>query len=388
MLQKLTPPRYHTVLTHTSRAIALAALLLCMPPTGRAYDQSSAFSLRNPHEAVKANAVFEKLHIIPSYTVKSNLDFSNTENARGISAFNYFAKASSGQVPYSIEVDAPSADAKNPAILNRLQTSFSNQAGFTYHLRRLGDSIINLSRKDFQSEVAANASDFPLIITTFHPTYISVHLGWGAEDIGFGTLDGHDVAQSPQLDEQLLHTRMVTNLLFLKNRLARSGYDTPLLIETLDYYEADAKGAYAHVTNPAFVHSVLATVNTKKTNVRLLVDTSHLLVAAKNNGLYTPDNFMSYVKAILTEDTIALVDELHVVVPVLKAKKEIDRYVDIHTPLTSSSGPAREVREILTYFFAARERMGITHPVIVNFESGIKNADKELLLLAKELENL
>lgn len=337
------------------------------------------------NEAIKANAVFEKLKIIPSYTVKSNFDFSAPENISGIGAFNAFSKASSGKVNYSVEVDSPSTDLRKKPLMNQLLTSFLNTGGFTYHFRRLGGCVINFARKNFRSELNRYLDDLPYIIKNLKPTNISVHLGWGAEDVDYGAVDGHDVASSAPLADDILLKRISSNLLYLKKTLEKAGYNRPILVETLDYYESDAKGAYSHITDPKFIHKVIDTVNARKINVKLLVDTGHLLISAKNGGLYKPEDFMLYVKDIVNEKTIGLIDEVHIVVPVLKNEKTRDRYVDIHSPLTSSGAPAQEVKTILKYIFDLRSRLGISHPIIVNFETGIRNAGKELRFLSKIL---
>jgi pyruvate-formate lyase-activating enzyme len=91
---------------------------------------------------------------------------------------------------------------------------------------------------------------------------------------------------------------------------------------------------------------------------------------------------MDYVKKVVNAEAIGLIDEFHIGVP---ARHGTRQYDDLHRPLTSTDAAGREFMEIMRYIFNLREQHGVTHPVIVNFETGIANAEKEIKALAAVL---
>ena len=91
---------------------------------------------------------------------------------------------------------------------------------------------------------------------------------------------------------------------------------------------------------------------------------------------------MDYVQKVVDAETIALIDEFHIGVP---ARQGTGQYGDLHRPRTSTDEAGREFAEIMRYIFHLREQQCVAHPVIVNFETGIANAEKEIKALAAVL---
>jgi len=323
--------------------------------------------------------IFDKANIIPSYTIgetELTADLSRPETAPlaiGLKVFTGLFTTSQVRIPTNIEVSCDNlADAKKFT-----GSAFYQEDHVTYHLRRIahkgGMSIMNLADPSNSKVISDPESELYKIVETVKPTYISVHLGWSVEEVLLGVKDKHDMPApgSRQIPESVLAERIIENLKKLKQNLEKAGYTRPILIETLDYHEG---GAYEIVTDPDFIKNVM-----KRSGARLLIDFGHLLCSAKNNGIYQPECYMDYVKKVVNEETIGLIDEFHIAVP---ARLGTGKYEDLHRPLTSTDAAGQEFVEIMRYIFNLREQHSFTHPVIVNFETGIANAEKEIKALA------
>ncbi len=344
-------------------------------PVGEAGDRGG-FS---PAEATIMCGIFKQVGVIPSYTAGIDLrqDFSNPENsgiADALRSFKHIFDISEIKMRHSFEVTC-----ENVTEAEKVKSSPFYSGNCTYHPKVVNGQIINLADPligEAEGLIGNPESELYKIVRTLNPTYVSLHLAWSAEEIEVASTAHNDRALSPVLDRRVLLERIVANLNTLQANLKRAGYDKPILVETLDY---EGTGALEYVTEPEFVQDVL-----KRTGARLLIGCSHLLISAKNNGLYQGNPFMEYVKKMVNEDTIGLIDEIHLAVPEAVASG----YKDTHNPFYAASSAAEEVKEILRYIFELRRQNGVTHPVIVNFETGVGHAQKELEALAEELEKV
>jgi uncharacterized protein (UPF0276 family) len=326
--------------------------------------------------------IFDKANIILSYTIRETeltADLSRPEYvplAIGHKAFTGLFTTSQVKIPTNIEVCCDNlADA-----IKFIKSAFYQEDHVTYHLRRIahkgGMSIMNLADPSTIGVINDPESELYKIVETVKPAYVSIHLGWSVEKVLLGEKDNYDMPApgSRQIPESVLAERIIENLKKLKQNLEKAGYTWPILIETLDYHEG---GAYEMVTDPDFIKNVM-----KCSGARLLIDFGHLLCSAKNNGIYKPECYMDYVQKVVDAETIALIDEFHIGVP---ARQGTGQYDDLHRPLTSTDAAGREFAEIMRYIFHLREQQRVAHPVIVNFETGIANAEKEIKALAAVL---
>jgi hypothetical protein len=323
--------------------------------------------------------IFDKANIIPSYTIRETeftADLSRPENAPlaiGRKVLTDLFTASQVKIPTNIEVCCDSlADAKK-----FITSAFYQKDHVTYHLRRIahkgGMSIMNLADSSTIGVINDPESELYKIVETLRPAYVSVHLGWSVEEVLLGANGNHDrpAPGSRQIPESVLAERIIENLKILKQNLEKAGYTRPILIETLDYHEG---GAYEMVTDPDFIKNIL-----NGSSARLLIDFGHLLCSAKNSRVYQPECYMDYVKKVVNAETIGLIDEFHIAVPARHGSRQ---YEDLHQPLTSTDAASREFMEIMRNIFHLRKQQGVAHPVIVNFETGIANAEREIKALA------
>jgi hypothetical protein len=330
-------------------------------------------------EAAQIGDIFHKANVIPSYTVRETefrADLSRPENAPLAISRKVLAglfTTSQVQIPSNIEVCCDNLADANTFI----RSSFYQEGHATYHLRRFshrgGINIMNLADPSTIGVVNDPESDLYKIIGIIKPSYVSAHLGWSVEEVLLGVNGNHDMPArgSRQISKSVLAERIIETLEKLRQNLEKVGYARPILIETLDYHEG---GAYEIVTDPDFIKMIVAC-----SGARLLIDFGHLLCSAKNKGIYQPECYMDYVKEIVNTETIGLIDEFHVAVP---ERHGTMKYEDSHRPLTSTDEAAQEFVEIMRYIFNVREQHGVTHPVIVNFETCIANAEKEIKALA------
>jgi hypothetical protein len=333
-------------------------------------------------EAERIGDIFHKANIIPSYTVReteSRADLSRPENeplAISLKVFAGLFTTSQVPIPTNIEVCCDNLADANKVI----SSSFYQEGHATYHLRRIsykgGIRIVNLADPSMIGIINDPESDFYKIIETIKPAYVSTHLGWSVEEVILGENCNHNMPalESWQIPKPILAGRIVETLKKLRQNLEKVGYTRPVLIETLDYHEG---GAYEIVTDPDFIKMIL-----ECSGARLLIDFGHLLCSAKNKGIYQPECYMDYVKEVVSTETIGLIDEFHIAVP---ERHGTMKYEDSHRPLTSTDEAAQEFAEIMRYTFNLRQQQGVTHPVIVNFETGIENAEKEMRALASVL---
>ena len=328
------------------------------------------------NSATQICEVFKQNHIVPSYTAGRDIvKPGSQEIADGLVSFNKIFEISRTKTRRSIEASCED--------ISRAQaiaaSPFRKEIDITYHMKRIGETIINLASEKSIGVIENPDSELYQIVKILKPEYISLHLGWSAEEIELGTEQNllPDRPKSPVLERGILLDRITKNLISLQKNLKKAGYNKPILIETLNYSNS---GAYEHVTDPDFVKEVL-----RRTGARLLIDCAHVLVSAKNMGGYNPDEYMKYVKALVSEETIGLVDEIHLSVPEVVSPSH---YEDMHRPLYSNTVPAREVIEILRYILTLRAEKGITRPITVNFETGIQNADREMVLLSRWIQTL
>ena len=323
--------------------------------------------------------IFDKANIIPGYTIREaefTADLSRPENAPlaiGHNVLTALSTTSQAKIPTNIEVCCDNlADAKK-----FIESAFYQEDHVTYHLRRIAHkgfmSIMNLADPSTIGVMNDPESESSKIVETIKPTYVSIHLGWSVEKILLGVKGNHDMPApgSRHVPESVLAERIIENLKKLKQNLEKAGYAGPILIETLDYHEG---GAYEIVTDPNFIKNVM-----KCSGARLLIDFGHLLCSAKNNRIYQPECYMDYVEEVVNAETIGLIDEFHIGVPACHGTRH---YVDLHRPLTSTDEAGREFVEIMRYIFNLREQHCVDHPVIVNFETGIVNAEQEIKALA------
>ncbi|MCX5837352.1 MAG: DUF692 family protein [Deltaproteobacteria bacterium] len=333
-------------------------------------------------EAARIGDIFNGANIIPSYTIRETeftADLSRPENAPlaiGRKVLTGLFTTSQVKIPTNIEVSCD-----NLAEAEKFTASaFYQKDHVTYHLRRIahkgGMSIMNLADSSTIGVINDPECELYQIVETLRPAYVSVHLGWSVEEVLLGANGNHDrpAPGSRQIPESVLAERIIENVKKLKQNLEKAGYARPVLIETLDYHEG---GAYEMVTDPDFIMNVM-----KRSDARFLIDFGHLLCSAKNNGIYPPECYMDYVKKVVNAETIGLIDEFHIAVPARQGPRQ---YEDLHRPLTSTDAAGREFVEIMHHIFHLREQQGIAQPVIVNFETGIANAEKEIKALAAVL---
>jgi len=327
-------------------------------------------SLSEINGATQICEAFKQNHIIPSYTAGRDIVKPGTrEIADGLASFNRIFDISRTKTRRSIEASCGDIDSAKAIAASPLR----KEIDITYHVKKVGETIINLAKESIGAIEDPN-SELYQIIKTLKPEQVSLHLGWSAEEIELGTEQNllPDKPLSPVLERDILLDRITKNLITLQKNLKKAGYDKPILIETLNYCDS---GAYEHVTEPGFVKEVL-----KRTGARLLIDCAHVLVSAKNRKDHKPEEYMEYMKALVNEETIGLVDEIHLSVPEVVSPSH---YKDMHSPLYSDTVPAREVREILRYILMLRAEKGITRPITINLETGVQNADREIILLSR-----
>ncbi len=262
----------------------------------------------------------------------------------------------------------------------KLKASDIYNGNCTYHVKKVRDTIINLAVSDTPDIISDPNSELYAIVTEIKPRYVSVHLGWSAEEVELGPTREHEYDVPAKgyenLDRDTLMKNMVKNINELKKNLG----EIPLLVEMLNY---QPDGAYEHVTDPAFIREVL-----KRTGVGLLFDCAHMLVSAKNMGYTGPGAYMDYIRKVVDDDTVKHIHEIHLSVPVPSAPGSKHSYDDFHLPFFTESEAAGEVQNILRYILDLRTKNNVTTPLTVNFETGIQNAGKELPVLAGILGDL
>jgi len=326
--------------------------------------------------------ILNNANIIPGYTIRETeftADLSRPENAPlaiGRKLLAGLFTTSQVKIPTNIEVCCDNlADAKKFTA-----SAFYQEEHVTYHLRRIahkgGIWIMNLADPSTIEVINDPESELYEIVETIRPSHVSIHLGWSVEKVLLGEKENYDMpaSGSRQIPESVLAERIIENLKKLRKNLEKAGCAKPILIETLDYHGG---GAYESVTDPDFIKHVM-----ERSGTRLLIDFGHLLCSAKNNGIYPPECYMDYVAEVVNAETIGFVDEFHIGVP---ARHGTGQYNDLHRPLTSTDVAGREFVEIMGYVFDLRKRHGVAQPVIVNFETGIVNAQKEIKALAAVL---
>ncbi|MFH0764512.1 MAG: DUF692 family multinuclear iron-containing protein [Candidatus Omnitrophota bacterium] len=343
-------------------------------------------------EAAKICETFNRANIIPSFTLNASRDFKDQESdfRKGLEVLRAIFTGSSVTTQYSFEDQC-----RDERELARIKSTPEYRADKrTFHLKILNDKRrivdgkpkryeLNLSSPDTKELIENKGSVLYQIVEELQPEYVSVHISAPMEEREFGTDDRpYEVGISPLLSREEVLNRFVDRINTLQDNLKTIGHNNPVLVESLDYHDAAlTKGAYEYITEPAFIREVLA-----RTGAHFLADCAHMYVSAKNTHLGRPDyDYMEYVKQIIDEDTIALVDEAHLTVPAYDAKT--GQWQDVHLPFYTDSVEAGDVKNILRYIFELRAKKGITKPIIVNFESDsnetdMKNSQKDITALA------
>ena len=345
-------------------------------------------SLNYPSDEAPANRVrdvretFVKAGVVPSYSLwRGAYDMDDVRHAviaQGLEHFLAWFKNGEAAIPASFEVSSTSIEDAESFAASR----FKQVENVTYHLRAVGKDQINLANLNLKDVIGNPQGELYQIVNVLKPTIISLHLGWCCAFVKPGGEGSHDLGLSPVLERAKLIDQIVGNLKLLKENLQKNGYSGQMLIETLDYHKSRSPKetpdgligpAYEYVTDPEFILEVV-----KKSGFGLLIDFGHLLVSAKNTSPEVSVHYMDYVRKIVNKETIGLVGEVHIAVPV-NLEHEYD---DTHRSLRTDDDVGMEFREISEYFFRLRKEQKIATPLVVNFETEIANAVDEPELLA------
>ncbi|MFC1590019.1 5-formyltetrahydrofolate cyclo-ligase, partial [Candidatus Omnitrophota bacterium] len=336
-------------------------------------------------EATDMCSTWKELNIIPSYYTKRPNVKPEGQAATGAEYFKSIFAESEVDHTHSFEFEPASLEEADDIMSSDLYRD-SNR---TFHLRKINidgePRVINLASSKVDEIIGDPEGELYQIMKRLEPSNVSLHLGWAAEEVALGVTNDHDEALSPVLDREVLLERIVKNLKTLKDNMKLAGIEAPLLVENLDYHPAGegadfygfpGGGAYAHVTEPDFIRDVL-----RLADVGFLVDFAHMYESAKNAGI---DDFMGYVQKIVDKETIRRVPEIHVAISNITG----DDLGGDHRPFTTDDEIARDEKEILRYLIQLRQDCGITAPVIVNFETGVQNAEAEVPLFIEELKEV
>jgi len=316
--------------------------------------------------------VFEKLNLIPSFTV-------DTRKER-----------LANKVPRPLNVEIPSV---HPGLVDELsRNGLLSIPQKTLHLAyvRTGDSegkrIFNLGDSRTRAQIE-NGIIFDVIEELNIDGPISLHLGWAIKDFEAVYKNGSEGQEHLMLDENEAFNIIVQNIAVFKQKMEDRGLKNKLLLEN---------GGYFPGVNYVLKHDFIRRI-ADKTECGFLIDLGHITYTAlrgdsaiTGEGADTPIN---YLKKIIDEETVKLLGEVHVSVP----------WFDENTRLWEHSGArgqpqasfhentegVRMVKELLEYIIDLREQTGITktYPLIVNFETNDDHAREEILALTVMLKN-
>jgi len=345
--------------------------------------------------ATKACNLFNRFNVICGFSLNASKDPRDSKNflfKKGLKAFRDIFALSREKALYSFEDQCRNEDEVDK--IRREDLFHSDKR--TFHIRKMKWQDEEGKKKYYSMDLVNSETarmfgnlDSPLYrsIRRMNPECVSIHLGSSAENVSYGS-DNQDtrpfnVAMSDVLTREEALRKIVQNINLLQKNLKKAGYDKPILLETLDYHNI---GAYEYVTNPDFVKEII-----EKTGARLLIDCAHLFVSAKNMPEWKERPYMDYVKEIVNEETIDLVDEIHLTVPALNTthdKAKAGEYLDYHRPFYVNTSEGDAVRNILGYIMELRESRGITEPVVVNFETDVEEAVLHVTALMEMLTYL
>ncbi|HPN72542.1 MAG TPA: hypothetical protein PKZ41_00935, partial [Candidatus Omnitrophota bacterium] len=359
--------------------------------------------------ATRAAAVFSRFRVVPSYTLNASKDPNDPKEAvfrEGLERFRSIFEMSDVKVPFAFEDQCRSEDEIDKIEKEGLFSADTR----TLHLKILqaeseekaktlkaGRYELNLANRETAELISDENSVLYRIAERMNPEYVSVHLSASVEDRKFATKYASwesPVPGSPLIPRGELLKRFASNISTLRENLRNNGYKGQVLVESLDYHDS---GAYEYITEPAFIKELLAIVNkgvpAGKDEIGLLVDCSHVVLAARNlalkrSGRHDPEcDFMGFVSEIVNDETISLVKELHLVVPEYGDNDK--EFNDTHLPFTATGKGLEDVKKVLEHIFKLRRENKITQPLIVNFESDVMtNSAEELVVLSDFLGEL
>jgi uncharacterized protein (UPF0276 family)/ribosomal protein S18 acetylase RimI-like enzyme len=345
--------------------------------------------------ATRACKLFNRFNVICGFSLNASKNPRDTQNSsfrKGLKLFRDIFNLSEVKAPHSFEDQC-----RTETEVDRIgQENLFHADKRTFHIRKMvgkdaqgKDKYYSMDLTDPKTAEMFGNLNSPLYssIVRMRPELVSIHLSSSAEDISYGS-DNHNtrpfnVAMSVVLTRQKVLETIVANINLLQKNLKKAGYDKPVLLETLDYHNT---GAYEYVTDPDFVNEVV-----DRTGAHLLIDCAHLFVSAKNMPAWKARPYMDYVKKIVNERTIRLVNEIHLTVPgsnITHAKDEAGDYIDYHHPFYADTPEGDAVRDILSYILELRENMKLTEPVVINFETDVEEAVAHVAALAKTLTYL
>jgi len=359
----------------------------------------------SPQEATRFCRTFNRFNVIPSFSLeafRNPADPKESSFVNGVENFRDIFEQSSEGTRYSFEHRG-----QEGADIERINNeALYNTETKTLHLKTLIDENgnrheFNLASPDTAALIKDENSILYRVIKELKPEYVSAHLSASVEERVYAVAGkSFEVAVCPPgktpadmvIDRRELLRRYEVNINNLQANLRKmqadpknklSSLNPTVLVESLDYHNINDSGAYEYITEPEFIMDVL-----RLTGARLLVDCDHLLLAAKNTHLNNPDyDYMEYVKRIVNERTISLIDEIHLAVPVYTAPgKEL---MDTHDePFYTDTEAGRDVRKILKYIFELRVKHNITKSVIVNLETSILNSNEDIKALVDTLDEI
>ncbi len=312
----------------------------------------------------------DRANIVLGVTLNASRDPRAAGNASFLAGLKGLRRIFGGEPPLFEDQYRDAAERMNI----KSEPLFSAQRR-SFHLKKLvGDDgrvyEINLASPATRELFADEDSVVYRMVREFRPEYVSCHLSAPVEEREFGTSQRpYEVPLSPLLGRDEVLRRFVENINILQANLKKAGYDKPVLVEQLDYQPS---GAYEYITDPDFIFEVL-----KGTGAHLLVDCSHMIVAAKNRHIDDPGHdFMEYIRRIINDDTIGLVREVHVTVPEYAARGPYA--LDTHRYLYTECPESLDVEKVLIYILELRAKNGITEPLAVNFETDMEGAAAEV----------
>jgi len=329
------------------------------------------------------------------HPLNASLDPDNPENAsfrQGVEDFQAIFELSEAEIDFAFE-DQMRSQAEIDLIRGQ---SLFQAAVRTFHLKILTDGDdryeFNLADPEIAQMIADEDSVLYRLVREVNPEYVSAHLSASVEKREYGKkgrpyevpVEGYE-----DLSRDELLRRFSRNIATMQMNLIKAGYKKPLLVESLDYHPT---GAYEYITELGFIEELLERVrrflvdwDCSVTQVRLLVDVCHIILAERNRNVDNPAyDYKEEIKRYLAR-VIELVDEVHLVVAEYAGRGELS--LDKHLPFYTDNEAAIDIREVLSYVFSLRREQGIYKPLVVNFETDIDGALREVSALAEFLED-
>lgn len=335
--------------------------------------ESTLKSIRGPQvDEEYMDPVFERLNIVPSFTVDTRPSARATED-----------------MPQPLVVEVPHL---YPGIVDELRRNGLESRDVTLHLMLLDygrwKEVFNLCSP--QAETIIKSGIVSDTIRKFNNIKaISLHLGYTARKVVFPETETEDLRNVDPLDEKEAHDTMLKMIRLIKEEALEAGYTRRLLLENCDYYT----GAKYH-WETRFIRQMV-----RETGCGILVDLGHAIQTASRatyDGVanYSKENgHMEYLKEIIDEDTISLLDEVHISMPLYDEANDIwmhggDGGRERPSFYEERDAGFSKVVESLRYILDLRSKMGITTPLIVNFETPDEFSKQEVQKLADVLKSL